>query len=127
MKFVVLCVSLFILAFTAACGDDADTLSIPGRLEALAIQDRLSIQLFWPAADGEPDAILIEWSSTGPEGPWSQGASITGESITWIDQSLENNVTYYYRVKARKGNEQSDYSNVASATATDLPTPPPTR
>jgi hypothetical protein len=127
-KLALLCLSLLALGVTAACGDDSDTLSVPGRLEAMTIHDRLSIQLYWEKANGSPDAILIERSSSGENGPWAQIASIAGEHTTYIDQDgLQNNAAYYYRLKARRSNNESPYSNVASAMATDLPTPPPTQ
>ncbi|MBM3926000.1 MAG: fibronectin type III domain-containing protein [SAR202 cluster bacterium] len=128
IKIALLCLSLLALSITVACGDDSDTLSIPGSLEAQTIHDRLAIQLYWPEANGAPDAIIIERSNTGRDGPWVKTATIAGEHTTYIDQEgLSNNVTYHYRVKARLGSNESSYSNVVSAIATSLPTPPPTR
>ena len=125
IKIALLCLGLFALAVTA-CGSDSDKLSISGKLEAQTIHDRLAIQLYWGKAGGMPDAIIIERSDTSRKGPWIKVATIAGESTTYIDQEgLANAATYYYRAKARRGGEESDYTNVANAVATSLPTPAP--
>ncbi len=97
----------------------------PSNLEVRVVADALKITLLWDDNSDDEEQFILERSSAGPEGPWGVVALLPADSTTYHDRGLSDNVTYWYRVAATNGAGTSGYSNVASGTATDLPTPPP--
>lgn len=96
----------------------------PSELEALVVQDALAIQLLWQDNADNEDNYIVERSTAGPEGPWSEIATPEVDIDSYFDSGLEDGVTYWYRVAAENTAGTSAYSNVAFGTATELPSPP---
>ncbi|MCH7698238.1 MAG: hypothetical protein IH865_04810 [Chloroflexi bacterium] len=89
------------------------------------MHDALKITLLWEDNSDDEQQFVLERSSAGPNGPWGIAALVPADSTTYNDSGLNDNVTYWYRIAATNAAGTSDYSNVASGTATDLPMPPP--
>ncbi len=88
----------------------------PLNLVATAVSTS-QINLAWTASSGAT-GYLIQQSLTGSSG-WTQvGSTSSGSTTTFQETGLSAGTTYYYRVVATLGNEDSPYSNVASATTT---------
>ena len=97
----------------------------PTDLQAMVVHDALKITLLWDDNSDDEEQFVLERSSTGPKGPWGIAALLPADSTTYHDGGLGDNVTYWYRIAATNAAGTSGYSNVASGTATALPTPPP--
>ncbi len=96
----------------------------PSNFHAMTVHDRLMIQLMW---DGVPQGVthvVVERSITGEDGPWEELATVAAGSDTYSDMNLAAETVYYYRAKSRGDTGDSAWSDVVSAEATDLPTPP---
>jgi hypothetical protein len=100
--------------------------SAPADLQALSIQDRLSIYLMWEDTSDMETSFIVERSDESETGPWQEIAVLPANATTYTDDGLSDGVTYYYRVKARGTSGDSPYSNVDGDTATALPMPTPT-
>lgn len=96
----------------------------PTDLEAHVVHDALMIEVRWQDNAGNEDSYVVERSTEGESGPWSELAILLPDSINFYDVGLEDGVTYWYRVAAVNSSGPSQYSNVVSGTATGLPTPP---
>ena len=97
----------------------------PTDLQARVVHDALKITLLWEDNSDDEQQFVLERSSAGPNGPWGIAALVPADSTTYNDSGLNGNVTYWYRIAATNAAGTSEYSNVASGTATDLPMPPP--
>ncbi|NNE06783.1 MAG: M6 family metalloprotease domain-containing protein [Xanthomonadales bacterium] len=77
------------------------------------------IDLSW--ADNSPNeqGFRLERSLDGVSG-WTEVASLPANTESHSDTGLNDNTTYYYRVKAWNGVGDSAYSNVASATTDEF-------
>ena len=95
----------------------------PSELQAVVVHDALLITLLWQDNADSEDAYVVEQSTEGEDGPWSVIATLPADSADYSDSGLEDETTYWYRVAAMKGDGLSAYSNIASGTATALPTP----
>jgi predicted phage tail protein len=98
----------------------------PTELEAHVVHDVLLIEVRWQDNADNEDSYVIERSTEAESGPWSELAILLPDSINYYDVGLEDGATYWYRVAAANSAGTSGYSNVASGTATGLPTPPAT-
>jgi titin len=90
----------------------------------MTIHDRLAVWLTW---EDVGTSYILERSLAGAGGPWVEMATLPPGADSFTDQELQDNVTYFYRVKARTGVGDSPYSNVVSAVATALPVPSPAK
>ncbi len=116
-------VLLLVSGVLASAGGSAPT--APSNLEARIVADALKITLLWNDNSGNEEQFILERSSIGPEGPWGVAALVSADGTTHHDSGLSDGVTYWYRVAATNAAGTSAYSNVASGTASDLPTPLP--
>jgi len=95
-------------------------LAAPTNLTASAV-DEQSIQLTWTDVSTHETGYRVERSETSGSG-YSQ-IHLTSASVnSYLNEGLEDDKEYFYRVRATNGVDNSDYSNVASAT-TDLSIP----
>ncbi|OJJ23533.1 hypothetical protein BKI52_03990 [marine bacterium AO1-C] len=69
-----------------------------------------SIRLFWVTNNTNIDGYKIERANNSVD-VYSEIASVVGNTIEYIDQNLESNSTYFYRIRAFRGNSFSQYSN----------------
>ena len=81
------------------------------------------ISLLWRDNANNEDGFKIERSTSSSSG-FVQVGSVGANVTNWIDSGLSAGTTYYYRVCAYKGSNNSSYSNIALAT-TQIATPPP--
>jgi len=98
---------------TATPGPDADAPISPSGLTAVNGYTRVYLQ--W-SANPEPDVASYNvYRSTEPGGPFAL-LSTAGRNPEFVDQSLTNGVTYYYRVSALDlaGNE-SDPADITAS------------
>jgi hypothetical protein len=56
----------------------------------------------------------------------AQGDNLVGAVYQYVDTSVGNGATYWYRLESMNTSGQSDYSNVVQAAAGTTPTPTPT-
>ncbi len=117
--------TLLLLVSSALAGAGGSAPAAPSNLEAMVVADALKITLLWDDNSDDEEHFILERSSAGPAGPWGVAALLPADSTTYNDRGLGDNVTYWYRVAATNAGGTSDYSNVVSGTASDLPTPPP--
>ncbi|MFO0950765.1 MAG: DUF4082 domain-containing protein [Isosphaeraceae bacterium] len=82
------------------------------------------INLSWAGAAGA-SGYSVERSANGSSG-WTQVGTTSGTTTSYQDSGLTAGTTYYYRVRATGGGQNSAYSNTASATTASSTTPPPT-
>lgn len=103
---------------------------VPGVLlppqELSASAEMGEVRLRWTHPDESAVALYKVYRSNDPNGGYlllADGLTVT----TYADREVTNGLTYYYKVTAADpvGNE-SDFSNVASATPQDLPPAAPT-
>lgn len=91
------------------------TPSAPTGLSALAL-DASRIRLTWTDNSGLEDNYKIE-RAAAVGGPWTQIASIGGNTTSYTNSGLSGGVTYFYRVRAFDTILQnSGYTGTASAT-----------
>ncbi|MDR2968780.1 MAG: fibronectin type III domain-containing protein [Tannerellaceae bacterium] len=100
---------------------DKPALAAPAGLRATPTTST-EISLAWTAVSGA-DGYSIERSTNGTSG-WTEIANnIVADS--YRDRSLTVVGTYYYRIRAFRGNAYSEYSNIASTTtAVTIPATP---
>ena len=76
------------------------------------------IQIDWASWSTNHDGHKIERTAvTGGSSGWTEIFSIASGIVTNLDNTLIGNTTYYYRIRAYKGTNYSDYSDVVSATS----------
>jgi hypothetical protein len=83
-----------------------------------------SVRLTWVDTNGNPaeDGFIIERSLSATSG--FAVITTTGPNATsFIDNGLSTGTTYYYRVRAKRAQQTSAYTNVASATPRDTTAP----
>jgi hypothetical protein len=73
-----------------------------------------SVQLTWEDYTYNEDGFTIEVSPDGSI--WSSLATVAANSTSHIDSGLSEGTTYYYRVRAYRASETSDWSSIVSAT-----------
>jgi hypothetical protein len=79
-----------------------------------------NLSLAWTDNADNESGFLLERSTDGLS--FLQVASLPENSVTYIDDNLQSNTLYYYRVKAWNSSASSGYSNVAVATTAQAPT-----
>jgi len=74
-----------------------------------------TISLAWKDNAANEDSYSIERSDNGTTG-WAEIATPAANVTSYDDTGLGENVTKYYRVRAKRGSSYSDYTNIANAT-----------
>ena len=85
----------------------------PANLNASA-KSKTSIQLTWNDKSNNEDGFQI-YRGLAESGPFSLIATTGTNTTSYLDQNLQANTVYYYKVRARKTVVFSTYSNVASS------------
>ena len=118
--------AIVLVAITSALANAGGSVpAAPANLEARVVQDALKITLFWNDNSEDEEQFILERSSASSEGPWGVAALLPADSTEYNDGGLSDGVTYWYRVAATNAAGTSEYSNVASGTASELPAPQP--
>lgn len=81
------------------------------------------LSLHWTDLSSNESGFLVERSNDGFN--FSQVASLPVNTSSYVDNNLQADTLYNYRVRAWNGNAHSGYSNVATAATTGLIYPPP--
>lgn len=80
------------------------------------------ITLSWTDNSANEQGFKIE-RATASAGPYSQVATTSANASTYVDNGLAALTTYYYRLRAFNTAGNSAFSNNASATTHNVPTP----
>jgi hypothetical protein len=99
----------------------ADGPAAPDGVRAVAASAAGTIDVSWTPAEGAT-GYLVERSTDGV-GDWVPLPELGSDVAAFMDEGLEADVTYYYRVSSIAAHRTSAPSDVASATT--LPAPPP--
>ena len=86
----------------------------PGDLTASPVSPT-QIRLGWVDNSTDESGFKIERSPDGAAG-WTQVYTTVTNVTAYTDTNLMGNTTYYYKVRAYHGDEDSEYTNIASAT-----------
>ncbi len=119
-----LAAATLLLANSGLLSAGATAPAAPTNLQAMVVHDALKITLLWDDNSDDEEQFVLERSSISPDGPWGVAALPPADSTSYHDGGLGDGVTYWYRVAATNADGTSDYSNVASGTASALPSPP---
>jgi len=92
----------------------------PTGLGAVA-NSQTQIALAWTDNAGDETSFRVERGAAAG-GPFSEIGSTSANVTTFIDNGGSTSTTFFYRVRARNGNGDSPYTNVASATTQAAPT-----
>jgi hypothetical protein len=110
--------------FLGGCsGDDMDMgdHSSPGALEAPMLMKVMPMQgalhLEW--MNMQSDGDMVEAERKMPEAEFEQVFSVPGTVDNKMDAQATHNMVYTYRLRCKKGDAYSDYSNELSANPTD--------
>ncbi len=98
------------------------SLNTPTELNATSISSS-SILLAWKDNSFSEDGSKIE-RKKWVEGSYEQVATVGPNVFIYSDTGLENQTTYYYRVRAYHGVDNSGYSNTASTTTSNASSAP---
>ncbi|GAB3993387.1 hypothetical protein GCM10028807_28480 [Spirosoma daeguense] len=90
----------------------------PTNLAAVATSST-QINLSWTDASGNEEGFDIERSTDNAT--WVNPATVAANVTTYSVTGLTANTKYYFRVRAKNGAGQSDWSNVAEATTQAAP------
>jgi hypothetical protein len=82
--------------------------------------DSTSLSLAWSDNSDNESGFLLERSNDGLS--FAQVASVPENTVAYVDDNLQANTMYYYRVKAWNSGAFSSYSNVVGATTAPAPT-----
>ncbi len=96
-------------------------LGSPSNLVAETVSSS-QINLFWTDNAGNETGFRIERRTSG--GSYTQIATVGANVTTYSNTGLQNNTTYYYRVRAYNSTADSAYSNESSATTGAVPSAP---
>ena len=112
---------IIVFFFYAGCGSNEKFSSLvsPTNLQATAVSSS-EIDLSWTDNSDNEDGFKIE-RKTGTEGIYSQIGTVVAGVTSYQDGGLTCEITYYYRVRAYQGAEDSDYSFEANATTYACP------
>lgn len=91
-------------------------LSAPGSLGAYPVSLSLTpfqIDLAWQDNSNAEAGFKLE-EATSATGPWTQVATLAANTTAYQRINLEGGKTYFYRLKAYAGTQESAYSTVAS-------------
>jgi hypothetical protein len=105
-----------------SCVVDVGCLNQPTGLTATALDKPLNsmvgkVELSWTDNSNIESGYKIERSVDGTS--WSEIDSVGASVTTYIDDNLEDNFMYYYRVRAYYSISYSTYSNIASTSTKD--------
>jgi hypothetical protein len=100
------------LLVKATISEPVITIEAPTNLSATEASPT-QINLHWTDTSTNEQGFKIE-RKTGITGVYSEIASVGIDAITYQDNSVATNKSYYYRVRAYSGNSYSDYSNEVS-------------
>src|SRR5439155_1689519 len=106
--------TLFLLASNAFAGKPGGAPAAPSYLAATAVSSS-QINLTWQDNAGNETGFKIERAPTA-SGTWVQIATVGASVTTYANTGLNASTTYYYRVRAYAGKQNSSYAGVASAT-----------
>ena len=81
---------------------------------ALTVQDRTDIKLDWTDNATNEDGYKIERSLNGVD--FTVIDTVVADTETYTDADLDEDTQYYYRVRAYKGEEYSDYTDIENET-----------
>lgn len=116
-----------ILAFFVPVSRETDVHPIvdmvPSDLTATTVHDRLVIELAWTQVEQEDVTLIMQRAVDNANGPWQPLTSLETGSTSYLDENLEEDLTYYYRIRASTPDGGLGHSNIASAVATLLPHP----
>jgi hypothetical protein len=101
--------------------DNTSTVCAPTVLSATAAT-QTQINLSWTDNSGDEEGFKIERSPNGSSG-WAQIATVGVGVTTYSDTGLTCSTSYYYRVRAYRGTDNSDYSNTANDETNTCPPP----
>lgn len=90
-------------------------LAAPSSLAARAVSPS-SVELSWSDRSGDETGFSVEVSEGGP-GSFSQLAELPPNTTGYLSEGLSPGTTYYYRVRALRGEEGSPYSNIVSVSS----------
>jgi FtsP/CotA-like multicopper oxidase with cupredoxin domain len=80
----------------------------------IGIKTRTSIAIAWANPAGSSVTTnVVEYSTVGPNGPWTTGATLGPTATQHVLTGLRNNTTYWIRVKAINGSGATAYSAVS--------------
>ena len=122
LKYPISTIILLLIVLISGCGTDNilsptnKTSDAPTHLFAKAISPS-EVELSWKDNSAVEDGFIVE-RRPGYQGTYQVIDEIAPDITLYRDKSrsLKYDTTYYYRVAYYKGNELSDYSNVASTT-----------
>ncbi len=95
----------------------------PANLTATAISSS-RIDLAWGDNSNNESGFKIERCTGAGCSNFAQVATVGANTPGYSDTGLSSSTSYSYRVRAYNAIGDSDYSNIASATTTQAPTPP---
>jgi hypothetical protein len=110
--------------FLGGCsGDDMDmgdhsssgALEAPMLMKVMPMQGALHLEWMNMQTDGD----MVEAERRMPETEFAQVFSIPGTVDNKMDAQATDNMVYTYRLRCKKGDAYSDYSNELSANPTD--------
>lgn len=93
-------------------GSSATPPTAPGALSALAAEYDV-IELAWSDNSNDETSFVLE--SSLDQSSWSEIATLAAGTTNYVQDGLQPDTTYYFRVKARNSAGDSGYSNTASA------------
>ena len=94
----------------------------PTGLSATVV-DEPAVDLAWTDNSAVEDGYEVQ-RAVAEGGPYSVVANLPANSTTYRDVAVISNTTYWYQVRAKKDGGFSDFSNVASAAVSCVPTSP---
>ena len=71
----------------------------------IGVKTRSSIAMTWTNPLGGPATVnnVVQFSTVGPNGPWTTAATLAPSATAYIMTALQNNETYWIRVNAVNG------------------------
>ncbi|MBZ0295783.1 MAG: right-handed parallel beta-helix repeat-containing protein, partial [Anaerolineae bacterium] len=100
--------------FSACVEVEAGPLAAPTDLVATA-ESSTTIGLSWTDTSSDETGFSVERSLTGSDG-WTEIGTTAADVDTYTDEGLICETEYFYRVRAMRDSDVSDYSNTDSAT-----------
>ncbi len=89
-------------------GNQPNTPAAPDNLTAVGISTK-KIKLFWEDKSNDENGFEI-YHATAPGGPYIFRKVVAANTVTYEDEQLIQNKTYYYKIRAINNNGGSSYS-----------------